>query len=178
MRSCKTEKSVSNIISLKQSVGVFSQVSALFSSRFMENDGSGTLFSTMGDIRASKNIYFQWQTIGTYTNEPDDTTITSGINHITFDNGRHTAAFDGESFFGHGFLGAVGYYSRKFAFDATYYEMSPEFRADLGFEPINDLRALNLSTGTVIDLEHGILRQIQVNLQPGKEWNFDGKTKD
>ena len=171
-------KSYSNVFSFKHSLGQASLVNALFSSRFMEGGGSGTLLSVMGEVHATQTIYFQWQAIGTYTDEPDDTTITSGINHITFDNGRHTAAFDGESYFGHGFLGAAGYYSRKYGIDLTYFEISPEFRADLGFEPTNDMRAVHLLLRKTYDLDQSILRQIQVDLQPGKEWNFDGKARE
>ena len=58
--------------------------------------------------------------------------------------GRYTAAYDGESFFGNAVYTAIRRDARTWRFYAAYRHMSPTFRVDNGFETRNDRRQVSM----------------------------------
>ena len=57
-----------------------------------------------GDIRLSKNYSIDGQYIITHTSEPQDSVRTARYRGYGFDGGKHTIAFDGESYTGTAFI--------------------------------------------------------------------------
>lgn len=94
-------KSFSNILRVRRTLGSGSQVGMLITNRYWEGGGSGTTYSTDATLRFSRRITLRAQAVGSHTVEPDNSNLTSGLEGYRFDNDRHTASFDGESFGGY-----------------------------------------------------------------------------
>jgi hypothetical protein len=121
--------------------------------------GSGTLYGIDSRIRLNRNYHLELQTVGSHTKEinaPDliDTTQESGTAQQTFDG--HTVALDGESFGGQAVYASLERGGRYWNFDFDYWEYSPTFRADNGFETANDRRKFAYFTG--------------LNFRPNGQW--------
>ncbi|MEE9443547.1 MAG: DUF5916 domain-containing protein [candidate division Zixibacteria bacterium] len=191
------DSSFTNIIRVRQTFGDNSQVGFLATDRRFKGGGSGSIASIDGNIRINGNFTLRGQVIATRTNEPDDATITllgsdpqmsidpvsndtSYYNYyeaITFD-GKHTPAFDGESFTGHGLRAAINYNDRNLNIQTSYWEFSPTFRLDNGFEPRNNRRQVNFNSGYQLRYDEGIIETIRPSIMLGRVWNFDGQIKD
>ena len=104
--------------------------------------------------------------------------LTAGINDVTFDRGAHTAAFDGETYWGHARLRAASERSaRHWTCDFDYSARSPTFRAENGFEPQNDRHAVTGWTAYTW-YDDGLVERWQPQLFAGRVWNFAGTKKD
>ena len=85
-------KSFSNIGRFQQTFWRDSFVGAILTDRrFEDNAGSGTTGGVDGRFRFLGNYSIEYQALASYTREPDDTTLTTGINDMTFASGEHTA---------------------------------------------------------------------------------------
>ena len=82
----------------------------------------------------------EYQLLGSHTVEADAAGPTASLGTQTFDDGLHTAIFDGESFSGFAQYTSFERSSRFWVFDLDYWAASPTFRADNGFETRNDFR--------------------------------------
>ena len=138
-------RSVSNVLRARRTFGENSYVGTVLTDRRLEgNSGSGTVGGVDGMFRFFKHYQLEYQFLGSHTREPDDPSLTEGVNGLTFDRGRHTAAFDGESFWGFAQYTSIERHARTWFFDLDYWAYSPTFRADNGFETRNDLRRISL----------------------------------
>jgi Domain of unknown function (DUF5916)/Carbohydrate family 9 binding domain-like len=171
-------KSISNIFSAKQAMGDNSQIGLILTDRRYTDGGSGSVIGFDGDIRLTKSHYLQWSFNTTHTEEPDDTLLTTGLNDVFFDKGRHTAGFDDESFWGHAVLAATGYYSRKYTVDFTYIEKSPRFRADNGYEPANNQRTAIFLSNYRLYPNGKFLVSFSPALRVARTWNFAKTLKE
>jgi hypothetical protein len=177
-------KSISNIMRVRQTFGQNSHIGALITDRHFEMGGSGSLFSLDGFFRLSKSISFKLQTIASHTDEPSDTMITSGYEksedttyaEYYFD-GKHTAAFDGEKFWGHAFIGLLDYNGRNAFVSLRVSEISPTYRADNGYEPRNNQRMISFISNYMFRYD-GLVEWVQPHIFIAKLWNNDGKPKD
>jgi hypothetical protein len=174
----QTDRSVSNILRGQQTFLEDSYAGVLFTDRrFIDHGGSNTSLGADGKIRFLDNYRFEWQFVASHTGEPNDTTVTSGVNDLTFDGGRHTVAYDGESFWGDAVHASVERSARIWNFDISYRHFSPTFRVDNGFETRNDLRrvsmfqALNFWSGT------SWLDRIGPGVYGQMMWNWRGEKK-
>ncbi len=171
-------KSVSNIVRARRTFGSNSRVGLLVNDRRMDGGGSGTLFSTDGQLRLAKNYALGWQVIGTHTEEPNDTAMTSGFNDVKFDSDSLTAGFDGESFSGYAYYLQLVRDSRDSYSRLDYTERSPTFRSENGFQPSNNQRRVRFTTQYVHRPENSFMINLIPSVELGKEWNFDGVTKE
>jgi len=171
-------KSTSNIVRGRRAYGQDSYVGLIMTDRRLDGGGSGSLLSFDGQQRLSKNFRLQWQMIGTHSEEPNDTSFTPGLNNVTFDNNRHTAGFDGESFFGRSIVANLEERSRHINADVTYWERSPTFRADNGFEPRNNWRKTELYLAYTFYLDNSLFDRIIPSTRTSRIWNFDGDLKN
>jgi hypothetical protein len=179
-------KSTSNIARLRYNLGRQSHIGAVATDRRYDNGGAGTLAGLDGSVLLGRNYSFVWQVLVTRTVEPSDTTLTadpddpsaSRLNALLFDRGRHTAAYDGESYWGHAWVAAFERSARHWGFDVEYWERSPTFRADNGFEYRNDQRLGKLETSYTLYANHGLLDQVQSAVQVNRQWDFGGLRKD
>ena len=101
------------------------------------------------------------------------------MNDDYFDGKGYTAAFDGESFWGHFFVANLEERSRHFDLDLSYTEYSPTLRVDNGYLSQNNRREVSLFSGYTFYFEdHKIFNSIYPYITPGLVWNTDGLRKD
>ena len=172
--------SVSNILRYRQTYGGDeSYLGALLTDRrFEDGRGAGTLAGFDGVQRFLGNYRLEYQLVGSRTVEPDDPSLTEGVNGLTFDRGAHTAAFDGETFSGWGQYTSLERSARHWNFDIDYWASSPTFRADNGFETRNDFRQLIGFTELNLYPEIDWLDRFTADVRAARIWNFDGVRKD
>jgi len=172
-------RSVSNVIRVKQEVGEQTHIGLVATDRRYDGGGSGSLAGLDGRLRLNGQLRLEAQYLLTFTEEPEDTNLTAGLNRLTFDRGRHTAAFDGERFRGHAFCAGLVRDGRSLSLGALYYDRSPTFRAENGFEVRNSYRQGVAETDYVIRFEDSDLWEWLI---PGvavtRSWNYDGIVKD
>jgi hypothetical protein len=173
-------RSWTNLARLRHSLGDQAHLGLIATDRRYDGGGSATLGGFDGRIRLSRTAQVEAQLLLTRTVEPDDTTLTAGdgLNDLTFDRGRHTAAFDGETFNGHAIYAGFEQETRTWGVDAQYWERSPGFRADAGFEPRNDQRLGEVSLYGIRRWTAGLLEWVNPSVTVARMWNFSGLRKD
>ena len=148
----------------------------LATNRIFDGGGMGSLASVDGQIRLSKSNSFKFQVLASNTEEVDNLALVpdSSFNASRFDGGKYTAGLDGESFWGHAFLGQLGRNTDNFSGSVQYYELSPTFRADNGFEPMNNVRQAQVNVGGTLRFEKSkVLDYVNGYVNVAREWNFD-----
>ena len=90
--------------------------------RIFDGGGTGSLASVDGQIRLSKSNSFRFQVLASHTEEVDNLALVpdSSFNATRFDGGTYTAGLDGESFWGHAFLGQLGRNTDNFSGSVQY----------------------------------------------------------
>jgi hypothetical protein len=172
-------KSYTNMVAVRHVFGQNNHVRALATDRRFEQGGSGTLTSLDGGLRLTKSMRLRGQVMMTHTRELDD----EGIEVIdppdtTFDNGAHTAAFDGESFYGTAVLVGLNHNSRSMWADICGYQRTPTYRADNGYQPRNSDRRIIGEAGYHVRPKATIFHRLNPSVSFGRIWNFDGVRKD
>ncbi|MFQ5888652.1 MAG: carbohydrate binding family 9 domain-containing protein [Gemmatimonadota bacterium] len=171
-------RSFTNIGRVKQTLYSNAYVGALFTDRRFEgNDGSGSVFGADGVFTLGQKHRVEWQILGSRTSEPNDLSLTDGVDHLDFARGAHTAAFDGESFWGYAQYTSFERSARTWNFHFRYSALSPTFRADNGFETRNDNRRLTMWQSLAFYPNSSILDQIRPGFFARRSWNFDGVRK-
>ena len=172
-------RSTSNILRVRQSLGDGSHVGMLATDRRIDGGGSNTLAGVDGRIRLSGQLQVEFQSLGTDTEEPDDLSITGDLDGAVFDGGRRTRAFDGEAFRGRANYGSLEYSDRRWDFDTDYWEYSPTFRADNGFQPNNDRRSTETFVAHTFRYDdHPVFNWWSPRVNLARVWNWDGRRKD
>jgi len=169
-------KSYSNIIRARHDLGKQSHLGLLGTNRIFDGGGMGTLASVDGQIRLSKSNSFRFQALASHTEEVDNLALVpdSSFNASRFDGDKHTAGLDGESFWGHGFIGELGRNTSTYSASVQYYELSPTFRADNGFEPQNNQRRGQVTISGIKRFENSkVLQYVNGYVNVARKWNFD-----
>jgi len=162
------DRSTANILRGRRTFGADSYVGLTLTDRRTDDfapggssyqGGSGTLYGIDGRIRLNRNYHLEFQALGSHTREliaADliDTTQSTGTAQQVFDG--HTVALDGESFGGQAVYASFERGGRMWSFDLDYWEYSPTFRAENGFETSNDRRRLSFNSG--------------LTFRPNREW--------
>ncbi len=170
-------KSFSNIVRFRQTFARDSYIGAIATDRRLEDGGAGTVAGVDGQFRFLGNYRLEYQLLFSHTEEPNDTSITRGINTTRFDGGKHTAGFDGESFSGFAQYTSIERSARFWNFDLDYWSYSPTFRADNGFEFRNDLRRVSLWQGFFFYPNTKVIDQVTPTIWLRRDWNFDNVVK-
>jgi len=174
-------KSYSNILRARRDLGKQAHVGLLATNRIFDGGGMGSLASVDGQIRLSKSNSFRFQLIASHTEEVDNLALVpdSSFNATRFAAGDHTAGLDGERFWGHALAVGASRNTRNYGVSLHYYEMSPTFRADNGFEPQNDYRMGSADVSGILRFEKStILESINGSVSIARKWNFGGIQKD
>jgi len=171
-------ESYSNILRVQQVLGSSAQVGLLATNRYWEGGGSGSTVSTDATIRFSRRITLRLQAAGSYTAEPEDSLLTLGLEGYSFDNGKYTAVYDGESFGGYAGVANLSYQSSNFYVSGNCSETGPTFRADNGWMPRNNRRAVSFYSTCHWRFDSGLLERITLEVNPMRIWNTDGHKKD
>ena len=147
--------------------------------RRYDDGGSGSLVGIDGRLRLNHNYKIEAQYLHGFTTEPNDSTLTEGINGETFDGGRYTSKFDGETFDGGALFASLARNGRSWAFNLDYYDAAPTFRAENGFEVRNSYRQGIAQTTYLFRFENSTWMEW---LQPGgnvvRQWNAEDVRKE
>jgi hypothetical protein len=171
-------KSTTNVVRFRQTFLENSYAGIMGTDRRLEGGGASTTFGADGVCTFFKKYRFEWQFLASCTEEPNDTALTEGINDLLFDNDKHTAAYDGEEFWGHAFYTSFERSAKHWSFDLDYWETSPTFRADNGFVTRNNSRQVCFDTYYDFYPTSPLLDQLEPGFEAGRIWNFDGLRKD
>ncbi len=173
--------STTNILRARRELGDQTHMGLVATDRRFKGGGSGTLAGLDGQVRFSPQEVVKWQFLMSHTTEVDDPSLTPDWNTgDTFDDGRHTRMLDGESYDGHGLYLGYERQMRSFYLQTDYWERSPTFRADAGFEPANDMRMVTFGGGYRfrIDRETSLFERITPQIKGSRKWDFGGTRKD
>jgi hypothetical protein len=162
----------------RQNFGAQSHVGLISTARWHEGGGYGAVVGPDARVNLTDAWRLKAQLLVSTTREPGDPSLTHLIDAITFDRGRHTAAFDGEYFTGHALVGSLERSGRHLNFETNYWERSPTFRAESGFEPRNDQRLVENWTGYTFFAHDKVLDRLQPALMAGRVWDFANRPKD
>ena len=170
-------KSFANILRGSRTFGDNSMIGFIINDRRLDGGGSGTIAAFDYDFRLSKNYSTDGQFIASHTTEPLDTVLTSDVKGIRFEKGKHTAVFDGESFYGSAFITRLKREARNWNFFIDYDQASPTYRTEIGFDPVMDYRNLTVYQAYNIYPKNSIFVNINPQVSTYHRWSFDGIKK-
>jgi hypothetical protein len=172
------DESVSNVLRLRQTYGSNSYAGAILTDRRLQGSGSGSLAGVDGAHRIGDHYQFEYQLLGTRSVEPDEAGLTADLGDLTFDDGAHTAVFDGESFSGYGQYTSFERTARFWSFDVDYWSASPTFRADNGFETRNDFHQVIAFTEWNWYPASGLLDRFTADTRVSRRTTWDGDSRE
>ena len=108
------------------------------------------------------------------TTENRDDLISSSQTY--FDSGKHTVDLDGETYWGDATYLSLERNGRSWNLDFDYWQISPTFRTDAGFNRSNDYRTASLWTGYRMRPNSKWLISWEPSINFGRKWAYDGKT--
>ncbi|GAB5520729.1 MAG: DUF5916 domain-containing protein [Rhodothermales bacterium] len=170
--------SFSNIIRARHSFGENTYMGAMVTDRRMDSGGGGTTVGVDGLKRLSNKYLIGAQYVFSNTNEVNDPTLTDGLGlgDLRFGD-SYTGALDGETFSGHAFVIGAEREARVWNTELSYEQISPSFRADLGFIGQNNARRLNAEQAFVLFPKTNFIDRLIPFVEAQSEWNFDGEQK-
>jgi hypothetical protein len=173
-------KSYSSVVRARHDFGDQSHIGFIGSDRRFDSGGSGSLGGIDGQIRLSPSDGVRFQFLASHTAEVNNPALTdSSFSEKRFDEGKYTAALDGEAYWGHGIYASVNRSTRSYWGSLDYWERSPTFRADLGFEPSNSWRMYQIELGGIKRFDDSkILENINVDINAAQKYNFEAVKKD
>jgi hypothetical protein len=171
-------RSTSNIVRMKQTLMDDSFVGVLATDRRLEGGGSGSVYGADGSLRLFRNYSVEVQGLVSRTHEPVDAALTEDLGDETFDDGKHTSAFDGEDFTGTGLYASLERNARVWNVNFDYIALNPTFRADNGFVTQNDRRTVDFWTGLFFRRDRGFVEAIEPSVNVGRVWNYRDVFKD
>jgi hypothetical protein len=148
--------------------------------RSVHDSGWNTTFGLDSRIRFSETYAVQAQVLGSYTEEPDDTTMSQDFDEIHFgDNEQYDSYFNGESFAGAAAEAQFSRSARHFNANLWYEDYSPTFRAETGFVTQNDYRLAGFWTDYMFYFDNSKwLERVEPQLEGGRKYNYAGEFKD
>jgi len=173
-------KSLSNILRARQTFGENSHAGILITDRRFDDDGIGSVFALDGGFQLSQQYRLDWQAMGTYTAEPEDSALTfdeddPDFHNSTFDEGKYTAGFNGESFWGDAAYVGLSRDTRNSYVELSYLERTPTYRTANGFQPANDMRSGQFYAQNIFRFDDGLFQWIIPSMQLRSKWNFAGQ---
>ena len=171
-------KSYSNVLRVKQTFMEDSYFGALMTDRRFDNGGAGTVVGGDGSVRFSKNYRLNMGAFASRTVEPTDTALSQGVYPTTFERGRHTSAFDGESYWGHALFAAVDHDAKVWNFNLNYTGLSPTFRVDNGYLDRNDRQTVDFWNRLDFRPNTRVVDEFSIYLESARVWNYSGQRKD
>jgi hypothetical protein len=162
-------KSTSTVVRGSRQIGDASQLGFIVTDRRFSAGGSGTVASVDGRFRFGPTYSLSGQYIFTHTAEPDAGPTYGGM---TFDRGKHTVALDGESYSGDVMLARLDRRSSHVNIFITYNQISPSYRTENGFDPVNNHRTIDTYANIVIRPKSTLLTQITPEFYYSRRWDF------
>lgn len=172
-----TGKSYVNVLRATKDIGNANHLGFIITDRRFDGGGYNSLVSFDGDIRLSRQYSIVAQYIKSFTREQDDSTLGGNFSGETFDNDKHTVAFDGEYYAGDAFISQLRRRARNWNFTIDYNFVEPSYRTEIGFDPVNNYHNFSIWNGFNFYPENGIFERISPQLWFNNRWNFDGIMK-
>ncbi|MEO6048809.1 MAG: DUF5916 domain-containing protein, partial [Candidatus Kapaibacterium sp.] len=168
-------KSLSNIIRARQALPENSFAGLMVTDRRFESGGSGTTLGIDGALRFLDNYTVLWQAVASRTAEGGSKSDSSqpALEGITFDHGRHTAALDGETFWGRGIYAGLKRGGKYWNFTMNYWDVDAGLRSANGFLDRNSSRQISAYNGVSLFPEIAWVDKIVPSLSAGRLWNAD-----
>jgi hypothetical protein len=173
--------SYSNILRLKRDIMKDSYLGMMATDRReADGDGSNSTFGGDAQIRFNENFRVDAQVMGSYTHEPNDSSMSAGFPLINFgDSDQYDSYFNGEKFAGFGSEVDLVRSGRHYNANLWYDDYSPTFRAENGFVTQNDYRLLGLWNGYMFQIENNkIFERIEPSVEAARKYNYNGEFKD
>jgi len=173
-------RSWSGLARYRRALGEGTHIGFIATDRRHEGGGSGSVFGADLRLRLTRAWTFRFQALESHTEEPNDLSLTvdADLDSVTFDEGRHTAVFDGEEFWGSAFQSGFARDGRHWGFGVDYTSKSPTFRAENGFEPRNDQRQAGAWTNWTFYADGSLVDVVQPQVNVARVWDFTGARKD
>lgn len=170
-------KSLVNIARGLKTFGNNSQAGFFISDRRFKHNGVGTVVALDDDIRLTNTLSIDGQYILTYTKESQDTALTSDFSGINFADGKHTAIFDGEHYWGTAFISRIKHNSRNLFMMLDFNQVSPAYRTETGYDPLINYRSLAFYGQYELYPSKGIFERITPQIYTERRVDFDGNKR-
>lgn len=172
-------ESVSNMVRVKQELGDQTWVGVVATDRRYTGGGSGSLVGLDSRLRLDRNCSLEVQYLRSFTDEPEAPELTAPFADHLFDGGERTEVFDGESYTGHGLYASFERDGRNWSVDFDYWDRSPTFRAENGFETHNNQRLGAVNASYMFRFEESPwLEWLNPSVYAARGWNYDGQKKE
>lgn len=171
------DESISNILRYKYDFGQSTYMGLTLSDRRYRDKAFITNYSIDGVYRFWEKYQIEYQLVGSYTKELNDTSLT-GIDYEDYDQSDKNPAFDGESYNGDGVYASLERSAKHWSFDFDYWHVSPTYQTGNGFQRGTNSRRVTLSNDYRFYYDdHPILTQIRPRFRFRHGWNFAGDKK-
>jgi len=177
-------KSTSNILRLKQAIGNNDSYVGLIltdrevnkdNNKAFDVDGYNRVFGFDGNFRFLENYSLSFQSLRLFTREinfPDYT------NPERFDNGKYSAALDGEYFAGFSNYVSLNRSARRWNFQFSYNDASPDTRRDNGYNSNNDFRTVQTNQYYDFYPEGKIIKRVEPSVYGYMRYDYDGRIRE
>ncbi|MBK7092859.1 MAG: carbohydrate binding family 9 domain-containing protein [bacterium] len=170
-------KSTANVVRVSHALGNDSRLGMILTDRRWDKGGSGTVAAIDGDFRLSKSYSIDGQYIGTHTRELFDPEANQYMEGMRFDDGKYSTALDEEKFYGTGLISRFRRQARSWSFTLDYDHVSPSYRTETGYDPLNDYRNLSLYSQYTFYTKSGLIERIIPKTYNLKRWFWNGSPK-
>ena len=177
-------KSTSNILRLKQAIGNNDSYIGLIltdrqvnkdTKKTFDVDGYNRVFGFDGNLRFLENYSVTFQSVKLFTREIN---YPEYSNLDKFDNGKYTAALDGEYYAGFSNYLSLNRSARHWNFQLYYNDASPVARRDNGYNSNNDYRTIQTWQGYTFYPEGKIIKRVEPSAYGLLRYDFDGRIKE
>lgn len=181
------KNSVSNILRMKYDMGGEDYFGFIFSDREQGKDSSEAFkftgynrnFGFDGRFNIASNYYLNFQLLANNTKEISDTNFYyNTLKDYRFDNNKHTALYDGESYNGVSAYVSFNRDARNWSFWTEYFYQSPNVRRDNGFIQRNNFHLWFMQQEYDFYPETKIFRKINPRLNGELMYDSNGKLKE
>lgn len=171
-------KSYVNVLRGTHNIGGNNEIGIILSDRRFEDGGSGSILAFDHSFRLSTNFSLIGQYVLSHTKEPDKLGKTAFLDGISYDHGKYDLGFNGESYYGNAFITQFRGNGRNYNFTFNVDQVSPSYRTQVGFDPINNDRNFMFNGSYAFRFpEASFLERISPFFNTYNRWNFDGTKK-
>ena len=169
------KNSFSNILRLKYDLGGESYIGTIITDR-EEEDCANRIASIDASLHFAKNYYWNFQIIGSNTEEPDNPSIYQ--NDTRFSRKNYTATFDGQKFSGMGFYTSFQRRAEHVNCFVEYVDFSPSFRTSNGFIRANNFRYFEVNFDFEYYTNTKILDMFNFSPEISQQYNHQNQLKE
>jgi hypothetical protein len=167
-------KSLANILRIKRDLTGESFIGLIATDREVK-DSYNRVLGFDGSINFLDNYYLNWQLMGYYTKELNDTNLFKNSSKV---NNGHDLTFNGEKFSGYGGYVSLKRKSRHWNFDFGIWQMPPETRKDVGYTGVVNWREINTWQGYTFYPKNSFILRIEPQINAWLTYQFDGSVRE